>query len=1243
MATIAVRVGREIKEISGLTKSTTCWDVVLALLKEKQQGSEAENFVGANDKTAAGDQATEESASTSSISKSVKELAQSYVIVENWRGCEKPIPPRTRILNVWQAWGKEQRHVELSLKKSKHIRFREGNNHQSRSRAGKNSEKNGVDPEHYSLHCMSNHQKRKIRRNMRQYQRALMMKKNEDCEIDSEDQQNQNEETEIKIESKGEKRNGLILSEEKFIDGFLASPDCLIRRADRAQLISQGTFNREFCKYRRRNRRRHGSSDSRQHRRHQVSHYPYSSQHDRPRSSRRGMKSKSRKYRYSTDETSSSSSNTSEDENASDADDEKSVLVDFTKSAPRRNHSYNVGLGGSVYSGSGTTTTATDSSTTTSGDSMTSSMGGSTSSETSSGGGDYFLPELHRYSYNTAMENAKNTKAAENSSSKPKKNKSILKPALNLIESFRKTNKRKSNKKNNSTSDKPNSLETTVTKTIQANNIPNTDENSIKPSNGGENKSSKTDATAKAADTEVAVKQESPVSKSTSSDKDKVEAKCVVEEDGDEHEYKDEILQSVQSQDIVLKNQLNRLIETDTEIELIENDIHSLRTRALGKNYVQDTYLSGFVDPDSNGAMTNLFNGPSIPVTTSWILNCEDTDMLERFTKMSEKIVEMQLKIEEHNRKSEILLQDMQEEVWRVSAVSEGSNNKRNAATKAAALMLGLSDEEEMSDDEDRHGILSVKSWKDGGVDSVESDSKSGDQTSSDSLHLELETSRTELEASLYLSIRLAAEIDEVESKLGTSDYLIQKKGENMIECVRDLAMSEEGVSPEIWEEYGELLTAYDMEVSHRQYLRDLESRNMAMEETDNTLCWPEEENTLYIDATSPNPVSHCGNGNSHPLMMQPHSSESPAVFVNANAGHFDHPVINHALTPWNQCEHCQMDERYTRIHGHPNPTYMGNCHIPACAQQPRLFSKLPLPTPINSNNYIGQPRTPSTITQGLLPMLPIPGELMSPVNQNDSDYEDLPDLTSMGPPDPSKSSKQRILLDENENSNNTDDSGNASAGSTTSFASSDGSRNSSCDGGSPRPIPTVGDSTPANKQIFGRNGVLRGSWKGHFVFPNTSKQTNYETEQLSKPLPPPTAAAIGRSKLKKPDPLPKPAGLTFKKANVIDSKEKEIMMQQQRLIRRNSIGKRKNGNETISPNSPRELHSKTTKLKNVSSGLIHPTDINGQAWNKGQTKLLALDQANRLNANYDNDSDTGRSSLHSVDSDQVIFSETLV
>lgn len=442
--------------------------------------------------------------------------------------------------------------------------------------------------------------------------------------------------------------------------------------------------------------------------------------------------------------------------------------------------------------------------------------------------------------------------------------------------------------------------------------------------------------------------------------------------------------------------------------------------------------------------------------------------------------------------------------------------------------------------------------------------------------------------------------------------------------------MSEEGVPQEIWEEYGEFLPPYDATTSQPQSPRDVEGSSKTEDNMVN------EVNT-YIDATSPNPTSHCGDDNHmlhHRAKMSFHDGVS-----------FQSRTEIAALSQWTHCDHCKIERAYNgHINAMRNRVVMQQPPISNYAPQPPMFSQLPLPTPINNKfhcNDHSQIRAPSTISSSLLPMLPIPGELMSPDHQNDSDYEDLPDLTRMGPPDPSKSSRQIGLLEETEIYNNTDDSGNASAGSTTSFTSSDGSRNSSCDGGSPRPIPTFVDN-PGLKPIFGRNSRLRGSLKGHFIFPNTFKQSNTHSDQRFQVTP--SSTPTSKPKFKKPELMPKPAGLGFKKATVVDSKETEIMMQQQRLIRRNSTGKRRNGLDDANSQTTREgFNSKPTKLKNVSSGFIHSKEGNNQGWNKAQTKIYGTEQNQRFINNYDNDSDTGRSSLHSVDSDQIMFSETLV
>ncbi|XP_072291489.1 ras association domain-containing protein 10 [Eucyclogobius newberryi] len=80
---ISVWVCREEKLVSGLTRRTTCADVVRVLLDE--QGA---RLSGAQ---------------------------QSYCVVEKWRGFERILPNKTRLMRLWAAWGDEQENVRFVL------------------------------------------------------------------------------------------------------------------------------------------------------------------------------------------------------------------------------------------------------------------------------------------------------------------------------------------------------------------------------------------------------------------------------------------------------------------------------------------------------------------------------------------------------------------------------------------------------------------------------------------------------------------------------------------------------------------------------------------------------------------------------------------------------------------------------------------------------------------------------------------------------------------------------------------------------------------------------------------------------------------------------------------------------------------------------------------------------------------------------------------------------------------------
>uniref|UniRef100_A0A674F464 Ras association domain family member 10 n=1 Tax=Salmo trutta TaxID=8032 RepID=A0A674F464_SALTR len=90
---ISVWVCREEKLVSGLSKRTTCADVVNVLLEDQnlKQCVSAAMLLGS---------------------------PQSYCIVEKWRGSERILPNKTKILRLWGAWGEEQENVRFVLVKN---------------------------------------------------------------------------------------------------------------------------------------------------------------------------------------------------------------------------------------------------------------------------------------------------------------------------------------------------------------------------------------------------------------------------------------------------------------------------------------------------------------------------------------------------------------------------------------------------------------------------------------------------------------------------------------------------------------------------------------------------------------------------------------------------------------------------------------------------------------------------------------------------------------------------------------------------------------------------------------------------------------------------------------------------------------------------------------------------------------------------------------------------------------------
>lgn len=88
---IPIWVDRDKKWLTGLTKRTTCDDIIYALLSTER--------------------------------KEELDYAHTYAIYERWRDVERPLQGRTKILRVWKAWGAEQKNVRLQLQKFEDLHY----------------------------------------------------------------------------------------------------------------------------------------------------------------------------------------------------------------------------------------------------------------------------------------------------------------------------------------------------------------------------------------------------------------------------------------------------------------------------------------------------------------------------------------------------------------------------------------------------------------------------------------------------------------------------------------------------------------------------------------------------------------------------------------------------------------------------------------------------------------------------------------------------------------------------------------------------------------------------------------------------------------------------------------------------------------------------------------------------------------------------------------------------------------
>ena len=108
MAEIPFWVHDRPKWVSGISKSTTCQDVLQALVLAERKGPQLP--AKSSDKANAGSK-------DSSSELTPKEVSKGLALVEQWRGVERPLSNSSKILKLWLAWGEERSQVRFVVKR----------------------------------------------------------------------------------------------------------------------------------------------------------------------------------------------------------------------------------------------------------------------------------------------------------------------------------------------------------------------------------------------------------------------------------------------------------------------------------------------------------------------------------------------------------------------------------------------------------------------------------------------------------------------------------------------------------------------------------------------------------------------------------------------------------------------------------------------------------------------------------------------------------------------------------------------------------------------------------------------------------------------------------------------------------------------------------------------------------------------------------------------------------------------
>jgi len=107
------------KWVSGITKSTTCQDVLHALVLAERKGAGTGTNKGANPHLPGAPDGgiTNKKKEAKEEEVASREISKGLVLVEQWRGVERPLSNSSKVVKLWQAWGEERSQVRFVVKR----------------------------------------------------------------------------------------------------------------------------------------------------------------------------------------------------------------------------------------------------------------------------------------------------------------------------------------------------------------------------------------------------------------------------------------------------------------------------------------------------------------------------------------------------------------------------------------------------------------------------------------------------------------------------------------------------------------------------------------------------------------------------------------------------------------------------------------------------------------------------------------------------------------------------------------------------------------------------------------------------------------------------------------------------------------------------------------------------------------------------------------------------------------------